>query len=172
MRHVRPSLLITVLSLALVLVRCELTKDEALSDADAAASDTAPSDSEGSDAEESDAAGGGDTEGASDAPAGPDVATVPVPCAVLAGRWQVTLCDANAVPVEFLATGCSFLMASADPTFETGTGLLVDGRTLLLSLPGGVHGPLQCSATMSSALFAGHCENATAPCDIAGVKSW
>jgi hypothetical protein len=107
---------------------------------------------------------------AGDSGPAPDAAPTPVDCAVLDGAWQVSLCDAGAVPVQFIRSGCQAAIVSLSPAFNGGTAALVDGTRLLLSLPGGLAGALTCAATPAPTSFTGSCESATGRCALVGVR--
>lgn len=96
----------------------------------------------------------------------------PVSCSVLSGEWLVTVCDGQAQRTALVVDGCLFAITSIAPETNGGSGALQDGRTLALSLPGGAFGPLECSAAMKTASFAGRCAGVMGTCDVAGVKAF
>ena len=94
----------------------------------------------------------------------------PVACTVLAGTWQVSVCDRPATAVTLNPAGCIVSVMSSSPELHGGTGTLENGTTLRLALPGGAHGQLLCTATMTPTTFSGTCTSQTGPCNVAGVK--
>lgn len=101
----------------------------------------------------------------------PDTGATPVACDILTGRWQVTLCDANAANVQFIRAGCQASLSSPAPALNGGTASLrADGVHLDLTLPGGTAGALDCETTPTTTSFAGTCRSATGSCAIAGVR--
>ena len=151
----KPLLPLLLLTSVLVLTRCELPLDEFANEGgpdSAAAADVA-----------ADA-------GAGDDPA--DVVVDPVPCSALGGQWQVALCGANAVAVQFAAAGCAVQLVSPAAEFDGGVAELRQPVTLRLALPGGVYGQLACEAWMAPASFDGVCQAAAGRCPIAGVRVW